>query len=169
MAAQGRGVRGPADRRPASLNLKELIGSGDRIALFTLPFAVVGVILNVAFTSVFEVGGPPDALRVVSLAMLTLGVIVWIWSVALILVKVPRGELITSGPFALVRHPIYTGVALLVLPWLGFLLNTWLGAFLGVVMYVGTRRYAPVEEAELSETFGPDWDDYRQSVKILWL
>jgi protein-S-isoprenylcysteine O-methyltransferase Ste14 len=169
MAAQGRGVRDPADRRRASLTLKELIGSGDKIALVTLPFAVVGVILNVALPSVFEVGGPSDALRMVSLVMLALGVIVWIWSVALVLVKVPRGELITSGPFALVKHPIYSGVSLLVLPWLGFLMNTWLGAFLGIVMYIGTRRYAPQEEAELSETFGPAWDDYRRSVKIPWL
>jgi Isoprenylcysteine carboxyl methyltransferase (ICMT) family. len=44
------------------------------------------------------------------------GVTIWIWSVVLILTKVPRGELITSGPYALVKHPIYTGVALLVLP-----------------------------------------------------
>lgn len=35
------------------------------------------------------------------------------------------------------KHPLYTAVALLVLPWLGFLLNTWLGALVGVVPYNG--------------------------------
>ena len=29
------------------------------------------------------------------------------------------------------KHPLYTIVALLVLPWIGFLLNTWLGALIG--------------------------------------
>ena len=41
--------------------------------------------------------------------------------------KVPRGELITTGPFALVRHPLYTGVALLVL--LGVLAGVLAGAW----------------------------------------
>jgi hypothetical protein len=44
-------------------------------------------------------------------------------------------------------------VAVLVLPWLGFLLNTGLGAALGIVMYIATRKYAPKEEAVLAETF----------------
>jgi protein-S-isoprenylcysteine O-methyltransferase Ste14 len=87
----------------------------------------------------------------------------------LIVAKVPRGELITTGPFALVRHPLYTAVPLLVLPWLGFLLNTWLGAALGIVMYLAGRRYAPAEEAALARTFGSAWDDYRATVKIPWL
>ncbi len=84
----------------------------------------------------------------------------------LILTKVPRGELITTGPFALVKHPLYTGVSLLVLPWLGFLLDTWLGAALGIVMYVAARVYAPREEAVLATTFGADWEAYRASVRF---
>lgn len=151
------------------MKLKSLIGAGDRIGLFVLPFLVVGVILNIAFPSVFEVGGPSDALRVISIVVLIPGVIIWIWSVVLVLTKVPRGELITSGPYALMKHPIYTGVALLVLPWLGFLLNTWLGAAIGIVLYVACRRYAPEEEATLSTTFGAAWDEYRRGVKIPWL
>jgi protein-S-isoprenylcysteine O-methyltransferase Ste14 len=54
--------------------------------------------------------------------------------VILILTKVSRAELITDGPYAVLNHPLYTTVALLVLPWLGFMLNTWLGAVIGVVM-----------------------------------
>jgi len=149
--------------------LKALVGSGDKIGLFALPFVVVGVILQIAFPSVFEVGGPSEALRALSIAVLIPGVVIWIWSVVLILRKVPRGELITTGPYALVKHPLYTGVALLVLPWLGFLLNTWLGAALGVVLYVGSKRFAPTEEAALSRTFGAEWDAYRDGLKIPWL
>ena len=151
------------------MNLKTLVGSGDRIGLFTLPFLVVGLILNIAYPTVFAVGGPPTALRVVSVLVLAAGVTIWAWSVVLIATRVPRGELITSGPYALVKHPIYTAVALLVLPWLGFLLNTWLGALLGVVMYLGCRRYAPAEEASLAKTFGAAWTRYTGTVKVPWL
>jgi protein-S-isoprenylcysteine O-methyltransferase Ste14 len=134
-----------------------------------LPFVVVGVLLNVAFPSVFDVGGPSDALRAISIAVLIPGLTIWIWSVVLILTKVPRGELITSGPFALVKHPIYTSVALLVLPWIGFLFDSWLGALLGIVLYVASRRFAPEEEAMLSTTFGAGWDEYCSTVKLPWL
>lgn len=155
--------------RPTAVNLRTLIGSGDRIGLLTLPFLVVGVVLNVVFPAAFGVGGPPSVLRMVSIIVLAVGVAVWAWSVALIVTRVPRGELITSGPYALVKHPLYTAVALLVLPWLGFLLNTWLGAVVGVVMYLGCRIFAPAEEAALARTFGPAWTAYAESVTIRWL
>ncbi|MRR22735.1 hypothetical protein EG830_07105, partial [bacterium] len=116
------------------MKLKILVGSGRKIGIFTLPFLVAGLTLNVLFPHFFSVGGPGDTLKWVSLAIIVPGVIIWIWSVVLILVKVPRHELITTGPYALVLHPLYTGVALLVLPWLGFLLNTWLGLLIGLVL-----------------------------------
>ncbi len=150
-------------------NLRALIGSGDRIGLFTLPFLVVGLILNVAYPAAFDVGGPPAVLRLVSVVVLAVGLAVWAWSVVLVVTRVPRGELITSGPYALVKHPLYTAVALLVLPWLGIVLNTWLGAVVGVVLYIGSRIFAPVEEATLSNTFGAAWAEYTRSVKIPWL
>jgi protein-S-isoprenylcysteine O-methyltransferase Ste14 len=151
------------------MSLKTLVGSGDKIALLMLPFLIVGVLLNATVPSLFDVGGPSEALHAISIVVLIVGVTIWIWSVVLILTRVPRGELIRTGPFALVKHPLYTGVALLVLPWLGFLLNTWLGAVLGAVMYIGSRMFAPAEEARLARTFGTAWDDYRESVKIPWL
>ena len=151
------------------MNIRELVGSGDRVGVLTLPFLVVGVALNLVFPSFFSVGGPPEVLRWLSVAVLVVGIAVWIWSAVLILMKVPRHELITGGPFALVRHPLYTGVALLVVPWVGFLLNTWLGVVIGAVMYLGSRRFAPEEEASLARTFGPAWDRYRSHVILPWL
>ncbi len=151
------------------MNLKRLVGSGDQIILAVLPFGVAGVILNLAFPSAFAVGGPSPALRAASIVVLAAGLAMWAWSVLLILTRVPRGELITGGPFALVRHPLYTAVALLVLPAGGFLLNTWLGAALGLVLYVAARRFEPAEETALARTFGARWDAYANAVKIHWL
>lgn len=148
------------------MTIAPLIGSGDRIGAAFLPFAIVGVVLNLAFPSAFEVGGPPAWLRALSIVVLVVGVLVWAWTVALILRRVPKGELITTGPFAIVRHPLYTDVALLVLPWLGFLLDSWLGAVLGVVLYVVSRRFEPDEEADLAARFGDEWDAYRRRVLL---
>jgi hypothetical protein len=53
------------------MNVKVLVGSGDKIALFTLPFLIVGLILNVAYPSLFDVGGPSNVLRVISVAVVS--------------------------------------------------------------------------------------------------
>ena len=148
------------------MKLKALVGSGDKIGLLTLPFLVIGLILNILFPSFFSVGGPPMVLKVISIILLVPGLTIWIWSVVLILIKVPKKELITHGPYSLAKHPIYTGVALLVLPWIGFLLNTWLGVLMGTVLYIGSRLFSPEEEEILSKTFGSAWDEYSQEVKI---
>ena len=151
------------------MKLKALVGNGEKIGLLVLPVLAIGLILNILFPSAFSVGGPPAFLRLFSVAVLIPGVVVWIWSVVLILTKVPKKQLITSGPYALVKHPLYTGVALLVLPWVGFLLNTWLGALVGITLYAGSRMFAPREEQELSKAFGAAWVNYAGAVRIPWL
>jgi protein-S-isoprenylcysteine O-methyltransferase Ste14 len=151
------------------MKLKVLVGSGDKIMLFVLPFLIIGLILNIIFPSLFRVGGPAMVLKVISIIILIIGVIIWLWSVALILIKAPQNKLITNGPYALVKHPIYASVALLVLPWLGFLFNTWLGVLIGIILYIGSRIFSPEEEKILSQTFGAAWDEYCLKVKIPWL
>jgi protein-S-isoprenylcysteine O-methyltransferase Ste14 len=151
------------------MNLKTLVGSGDRIMLLTAPFLIIGLVLNILRPALFSVGGPPTVLTVLSVIILIPGIIIWIWSVVLILTKVPRKELITSGPYSLVKHPLYSGVALLVLPWIGFLFNTWLGVLVGIVLYVASRVFEGEEERTLAAAFGAAWDQYVKSVKIPWL
>jgi protein-S-isoprenylcysteine O-methyltransferase Ste14 len=51
----------------------------------------------------------------------------------------------------------------------GVLLDGWLGAVLGVVMYLGSRLFAPAEEAALADEFGGEWDSYCHRIKIRWL
>ena len=151
------------------MGLKVLVGSGDRIILLTLPFLIVGSTVNILFPSPFSVGGPPTALQAISIVALIPGVVLWLWSVVLILTQVPQKKLITSGPYALVKHPLHTSVALLALPWIGFLLNTWLGVVIGAVLYVASRLYSPAEEAQLSKAFRTAWDEYCRRVKMRWL
>lgn len=151
------------------MDIKQLVGSGDRIGLVTAPVLVIGLIANVVMPEVFSVGGPPEALRLASILVLVVGLAVWLWSVVLILTRVPRHELITGGPYAVVQHPLYTGVGLLVLPWAGFLLNTWLGLLVGLVVYGASRLFATREESELARTFGAAWDRYRARVLLPWV
>ena len=74
-----------------------LVGSGDRIAAFVLPFVLIGVALNVAFADAFSVGGPPLWLQVGSAVVLAVGVVVWAWSVVLAASRAHRCSCQISG------------------------------------------------------------------------
>jgi protein-S-isoprenylcysteine O-methyltransferase Ste14 len=151
------------------MKLNDLVGSGDKVGLFTLPFIVIGIGLNILFPHWFSVGGPAPLLQVISIILLIPGVVIWIWTVYLILTVVPKKQLITTGPYVLTRHPLYAGVALLVIPWVGFLLNTWIGVVIGGALYVASRLFAPDEEKLLAKTFGAYWEEYKAKVLLPWL
>jgi protein-S-isoprenylcysteine O-methyltransferase Ste14 len=75
-------------------------------------------------------------------------------------------ELIESGPYRYVRHPIYTG---LLLAFLGTaLLRCSPRTLMGVVLFLGLFVWKiRIEERFLSAEFGAKYQDYRRRVKAL--
>lgn len=150
------------------MNIRGLVGAGDRIMALTLPFAVVGIGANILWPSVFQtrLGA---AGTIAGLLLLAVGVPLWLTSVAQILLFSSRGKLITSGPFALMLHPLYTSVALLVIPGCGLVLDSWVGIAIGLALYLSSRLFAPREERELAARFPKDYPAYRKRVLLPWL
>jgi protein-S-isoprenylcysteine O-methyltransferase Ste14 len=153
----------------ALMNIKELIGIGNKTSRIIFPIIIIGIVINILFPSYFFIGGPSSLVLIISAIVLILGLINCIWSQILILINVPKHKLITSGPFSIVKHPLYTGVSLLVVPWVGFILNTWLGVVIGIILFIILRTYAPEEEKKLSNIFGNAWTEYTKEVRIPWL
>lgn len=73
-------------------------------------------------------------------------------------------ELVTSGPYGLVRHPIYT--SMLCLLWgTGFVIAPWPLLLLATAVFiVGTEIRVRVEDRLLESRFGERFLDYRRSV-----
>jgi protein-S-isoprenylcysteine O-methyltransferase Ste14 len=162
------GDSGPnAQRMPKAL-LKTLVGAGDRIMALALPFIGVGVAANIAWPAVFRMGLGTGGL-VAGVVFLLTGVPMWLVAAVQLLVDVPRKTLITSGPFRLMLHPVYTSVALLVCPGLGLVLDTWLGPALGAVLYVSSRIFSGSEEKILATDFPTEYPAYRERVLLPWL
>ncbi len=71
-------------------------------------------------------------------------------------------RLVAAGPYAIVRHPIYSGI--IMAAWGGLLLyRTWtcvFAAFVFLGLFVRARR----EEQALAGEFGPEWDAYCRRV-----
>jgi protein-S-isoprenylcysteine O-methyltransferase Ste14 len=74
-------------------------------------------------------------------------------------------ELVTSGPYRLVRHPIYSGILLAGIGTASALSRLWLLAFALTAIYF--VHAATVEERYLAEQFPDDYPPYRRSTKML--
>lgn len=75
-------------------------------------------------------------------------------------------ELITRGPYAIVRHPIYTGL-LVALLGTALVVGEWRGLIAVALAFIGWRWKSLIEERVMVEQFGPAYVDYRRRVKAL--
>jgi protein-S-isoprenylcysteine O-methyltransferase Ste14 len=150
------------------MQLKVLVGAGSRVMGLTLPFAAVGIAANILRPQWFTLGFGTGGL-IAAIVLLAIGVPAWISSAVLVALRVPQKKLITTGPFAVMLHPLYTSVALLVIPGLGLLFDTWVGAGIGAILYVSSRIFAPAEEVILMKFFPVEYPAYRKKVLLPWL
>lgn len=73
-------------------------------------------------------------------------------------------QLVTWGPFAAIRHPIYTGLFAFLLA-MAVAFGHWRGLILGVPLYwLGTWMRVRIEERMLRDQFGAAYDAYASRV-----
>ena len=68
-------------------------------------------------------------------------------------------ELVTSGPYRVVRHPIYTGLLLLGIG-LGVAFDSWLTVGFSLLFAIPFALHAAIEEQMLAAHFGDAWRAY---------
>lgn len=77
-------------------------------------------------------------------------------------------RLITTGPFAFSRNPIYLG-DLMVLAGVALSHGTWLALLLvPVLQAILTRRFIAPEEVRMKQNFGPEFSEYAKKTRR-WL
>lgn len=116
----------------------------------------------------------PEPLRWAGLALVVLGVAFALWAIATLgrhydlELEVHRDhELVRSGPYRFVRHPVYTGLGL---HFAGACLatgNLLLIAGTLLVTYPALYLRAKTEERLLRERFGAAYDEYARRVGML--
>ena len=150
------------------MKTKQLVGSGDKIMGFTFPFALAGIILNIVYPHWFKMNIGVTGI-IIGTALLVLGVPFWLLSVVQMAIYVPKNKLITKGAFLIMQHPIYTSVALLVIPGLSFVFDTWVGLTIGVILYLISRFFRVQEERKLDDVFSEEYKTYRSKIIIPWV
>jgi protein-S-isoprenylcysteine O-methyltransferase Ste14 len=75
-------------------------------------------------------------------------------------------RIVETGPYAMVRHPIYTGILLAAFA-TAIARGRWEAVIGAALFALGCWIKARQEEKFLSETLGPDYAAYRQRVRML--
>ncbi|HKB68028.1 MAG TPA: isoprenylcysteine carboxylmethyltransferase family protein [Pyrinomonadaceae bacterium] len=87
------------------------------------------------------------------------------WSLTARLVE--GHQLATSGPYALVRHPIYSGMLGMLLA-TGLAISHWAALFAAlIIFFIGTTIRVRSEEKLLREAFGEKFEAYARNVRAI--
>jgi protein-S-isoprenylcysteine O-methyltransferase Ste14 len=140
---------------------------------FMLAFAVAALIwlIAIGLDRRAHASNVPFALQASGLAMylLSTAFIMWVFranSFAAPVVKVQaerHHRVISSGPYAIVRHPMYSGILLLI-SGVPLLLGSWWGVAIAPVFAILFAIRAHIEERALIEGL-PDYADYAAHVR----
>jgi protein-S-isoprenylcysteine O-methyltransferase Ste14 len=132
-----------------------LVGSIHRASWWPLPASTLGEVALAVVAVVLAFASSLWSLRAVQ----TLGK-QWTYEARVI----EGHELITQGPYAVVRNPIYLGMFGLMVA-TGLVYTTWWLLLLAVAVFlIGNQIRIRAEENLLRETFGSQFDDYARRV-----
>jgi protein-S-isoprenylcysteine O-methyltransferase Ste14 len=77
-------------------------------------------------------------------------------------------KLVTRGPYAWIRNPLYAGNGVMGLGWAMMAGWAWAGAFAALYLALYLKTIIPYEEKFLLSRFGQEYEDYRKSTPSLF-
>jgi protein-S-isoprenylcysteine O-methyltransferase Ste14 len=142
-----------------------LFGCGPKLALLCLPYVILALIVMFKYPEFFDLKFLDLAyVKVLGFVWLGLGMIFWIYSALYFLKYFNPGNLITKGPFALCRNPIYSSIILFIIPSLALIFHSGLTLSISLVLYLGFKISIHGESILLRRIFGNDYEIYERSV-----
>ena len=140
-----------------------------------LAHGVVPWAISLLATRYGWIDGRPGMLNLLGLVPVLVGITLLIWTFVTGLRNVHRMPervevfvppfLLTSGPYAFTRNPMYLGLLLVLLGWAAYLSNALACVFLpAFVLYMNRFQIGP-EERALAALFGQAFLDYKNRVR----
>lgn len=145
-------------------------GQGPKMVRPAILVALLGGIAAWLEPDVFRLApGFMQPLRMLLGWMLTIGgVVFYFWGLFKMVPAVKSGRLETGGPFAMVRHPMYSAVLVFLFPGIALLTGAWFILVASIVGWLAFRKWAPVEEQSMLESFGQEYADYKAKTRALF-
>lgn len=144
-----------------------IVGQGGKIILFMLPAWIAAICIHLYLPSVAALPEGIRFIKPVGYVLLLPGVILWGMAVTQLLMGFPKGKLVTTGAYGVVRNPIYSSVTFFILPAVALMTHTWVYLVVSIFLYVGVMVFIGVEEKQLTNAFGRQYEDYLARVDRL--
>ena len=142
-----------------------LFGCGPRLALVCLPYVILSLIVMYKYPEFFDLRFLDfNYAKVLGFIWLGLGVTYWMYSAYFFLKYFKPGSLITKGPFALCRNPIYSSIIVFIIPSLALIFHSGLIFSISIVLYIGFKISIHGETIVLRRIFGEEYGIYEKSV-----
>ncbi len=105
-----------------------------------------------------------STLRIAGIALIGVGIAIKLSSSRVPSTAFKKKELITTGIFSCIRHPMYSSWILFIAPGIALLFRSWLMLAASLVGYFSFKRLIKEEDEYLTRTFGQTYLDYRSRV-----
>ncbi|MFW9994388.1 MAG: methyltransferase family protein [Candidatus Odinarchaeota archaeon] len=80
----------------------------------------------------------------------------------------PKGKLVTTGAYGVVRNPIYSSATFFIFPAVALLTLTWVYFIASIFLYIGVTIFIGKEEELLTQVFGKEYENYKAKVNRLF-
>ncbi len=148
--------------------IKNLLGCLPRAAGMNLLIGAAALILGILL------GGPKIYISLTSAIIIFCVLLVFYlaitcWSVWALACAGQKEKLVTSGPYAFTRNPMYAAIIFILNPALAILFRSWLLILAIIPIYLSWRTCVRGEESgPLAAKFGQAHSDYMKSVPRFW-
>ncbi len=144
-----------------------IIGQGGKIILFMLPALAAAILVHVFWPANAALPAAIGFIQPLGYLFLLCGLALWGTAIVQLLTGFSRGRLVTSGAYGVVRNPIYSSVAFFILPAVALLTLTWVYLVPAIFLYFGVIIFIRVEEKQLRQAFGKEYETYLTQVDRL--
>ena len=143
-------------------------GVGPLTFVPSVAFAVAALAATFRWPGLFELNVLPGALLVAGIVLASAGIAMMFAGGRAVMRAYSSDRLVTTGIFAMVRHPIYAAWIVLIFPGAALLARSWPMLFAPFLAYAVFRALIHREEDYLERRFGQEYLDYRRRVNMVW-
>ena len=141
-------------------NGMNMVGQGGKITLFALPALIAALQIHMNLPQLAALPESVGFVRPVGYVLLLVGITLWGLARIQLMAGFAKGQLVTTGVYAIVRNPIYASLTWLVLPAISLITLTWVYFVVAAFLYVGVMIFIGKEEQQLTQVFGKAYEEY---------
>ena len=144
------------------MNKLNAMGIGPKVGGIVLPWLALAVFFSVKFKSSFAyLENDSRILFFVGIAFLSIGALLYLFTLPALLKGLKETKLVTTGTFYLCCNPLYSSLILFIIPGVSFMMNSWLVLTTSIIGFTLLKIFIRSEYMEMEKFFGSEFRKYR--------